>query len=32
MINVLHLLWIIPTSVTFGFLISTLLMSDKDGY
>ncbi len=29
MINALHLLWIIPASATFGFLIAALLSANK---
>lgn len=30
MINVLHLLWIVPASATFGFLVAALLSANKD--
>lgn len=30
MINALHLLWIIPAAVTFGFVMAAILAAGKD--
>ena len=32
MIDILHLLWIVPASATFGFLVAALLSVDKNKY
>jgi hypothetical protein len=30
MINALHLVWIVPVSVAFGFVIAAILQMEKD--